>query len=632
MKPSKFLWACSVSVLFFAGTPDNSLLAKDKAANEIAAIEFLGTVDCYWYPESQSVLIQSLTKDPREEVRHAAALALTQQLQHAKMPLDALSGWRKFPDPLILTQIARLSTGRGALTPAELHERYAQRKFDNQQKADARRGDCDRGCCNEEVMAALSKTAYDLDETGCYVEPSARVRLAAERALRLCCDPGQTDGLMPTAPPPGSIPLAEASPNETVPPGTTPSPETPTLPPQQIQPAPAATPTQSSYASGAYVPSYSPGAGLSIAGRADTTNRFNVFDNVGIAPRTRVWFGYQFVDRQNNAVALTGDSEELFSILGTSTGRSQFISFTGFGSGQGVGGSGGDVAIDPNEVGSGDELIDAYLEQNAGRSQAFLQLGNTSLYRFGFEYALTTDFSFAMQAQYVMPLDDVEQPEMFSNPQIQLKHVLYRDPSTIFSGILAVSPQIPKPEFAIAEDTSRVNPGLMYFHELDDKWFLQSAAGFSFGTDPGQIKTFDYILGMGVWMYRHESLLAGYTGPKPEKWLLGIVPQIEVLGKHILGTTTVRGLFDLSTSSPQTAEGTFSPVDGTRTIYLPQDPSRAVTDVPIFFNEPRHVVDLTAAVTIVMRGNVQWTSGISIPVTGGNARALEFLTTVNYGF
>lgn len=42
-------------------------------------------------------------------------------------------------------------------------------------------------CCNEDVLKQLAKMAYERDEKGCYLEPSARVREAAARALRICC-------------------------------------------------------------------------------------------------------------------------------------------------------------------------------------------------------------------------------------------------------------------------------------------------------------------------------------------------------------------------------------------------------------------------------------------------------------
>ncbi|HAA67848.1 MAG TPA: hypothetical protein DCE55_01795 [Planctomycetaceae bacterium] len=51
--------------------------------------------------------------------------------------------------------------------------------------------DCDhchlRGCCSEKIVNRLTEMAYEFDDKGHRVEPSARVRLAAERAIELCC-------------------------------------------------------------------------------------------------------------------------------------------------------------------------------------------------------------------------------------------------------------------------------------------------------------------------------------------------------------------------------------------------------------------------------------------------------------
>ena len=45
-------------------------------------------------------------------------------------------------------------------------------------------------CCNEKISEQLFKMAYELDDEGCYLEKSTRVRQAAVRALAVCC-PGR---------------------------------------------------------------------------------------------------------------------------------------------------------------------------------------------------------------------------------------------------------------------------------------------------------------------------------------------------------------------------------------------------------------------------------------------------------
>ncbi len=46
-------------------------------------------------------------------------------------------------------------------------------------------------CCNKEVLTKLAAMAYERDDSGCYVEPSERVREAAAKALEVCC-PNET--------------------------------------------------------------------------------------------------------------------------------------------------------------------------------------------------------------------------------------------------------------------------------------------------------------------------------------------------------------------------------------------------------------------------------------------------------
>jgi hypothetical protein len=47
-----------------------------------------------------------------------------------------------------------------------------------------------RSCCSPELGKKLAEIAYEMDDQGCYLEPSERVRAAAEEALAVCC-PGR---------------------------------------------------------------------------------------------------------------------------------------------------------------------------------------------------------------------------------------------------------------------------------------------------------------------------------------------------------------------------------------------------------------------------------------------------------
>ena len=49
-------------------------------------------------------------------------------------------------------------------------------------------GRCDeKKCCGEDLIKRLAKMAYEKDDTGCWIEPSQRVRKAAIEALLYCC-------------------------------------------------------------------------------------------------------------------------------------------------------------------------------------------------------------------------------------------------------------------------------------------------------------------------------------------------------------------------------------------------------------------------------------------------------------
>ena len=89
-------------------------------------------------------------------------------------------------------------------------------------------GECGQVCCcNEKLTAKLAQIAYERDDQGCYLEPSAPVRQAAEAALRACCasqppavqlaadapapPAGENGPALPPAVPLPELPLPEAS-------------------------------------------------------------------------------------------------------------------------------------------------------------------------------------------------------------------------------------------------------------------------------------------------------------------------------------------------------------------------------------------------------------------------------------
>ena len=585
-----------------------------KDRNDLAAIRYLGTVDCVWYPESQEVLLQTLQADPRELVRYAAAQSLFDQMQRGRKPLKPLNGRREFPDPFILSQIATIATLHEPLSTEQLLEMYAERKMERELEKHPERADVQQcGCSADKAIPILGRIASAKDEFDCFIEPSERVRRIA------------TDILVLLEP---EVELYQSQQRKT--PQPKPDSQTPELPQDPFPELPS---NRESRFTGSYLQR----ANI-ILGRADTANRFNFFDNMGASPQSRVFGAYQFAQSQNNAIAGSANLEELFSLLSTSNGQEMFKSGTGYGSGLG-----NQPLVITDNLGingpAAQQLRDLYTVENSGtgRTEDYLIFPDSNIYRLGFEYALTPDFSFAVQGQYVAPIASEEQPADFTNPLIQLKQVLFRDDLTVLSGVVGISPEIRHRSAAIQEKTSRLNPGILFQRQSadDDRWFLQGGTGFSIPTRENQITTWDYGLSVGRFIYRHESLL---TQEPTDKFLLGIIPQLEVLGKEIVGSNVVTSAFGLSSSRPHMAPGTFndngtlSTTTGTTDIYFPQDPGRRFDQAVFVYSEPRHVVDLTMGTSFLFSKRRTLNLALSVPVTGGSARALEVISSFSAGF
>ncbi|MFT5322554.1 MAG: hypothetical protein ACI8P0_000389 [Planctomycetaceae bacterium] len=607
--------------------------------NTITAIAFLAEVDCVAFPESQDVLADNIENHEFEDVRYAAAKALFKQLQRGRRPLNPLYGWREIPDPFILEQVIRLSTFREPWTSEELTEMYADRKVEKERSQASKNGRKDllKGCVSDNTIKVLARVAYSKDEFDCWVEPSERVRKEAENGLLVAFGVDQAEQRLAEI-------LAKPEPMDPM----APMPDPTDPPPQTL----ADTSTLDSFRAGRGRRRGSLGAQGGFLGRADTANRFNLIDGIGASPRNRAWVAFQFLSAQNNATQISADTNRFisefsgpvptingFTDLNSVQAQLDFKQVTGFGTGGVTGFPEVDVFEETfpgsgvvNIEGNRKKLRDQFLGQDDGRTEDFLRLGDTNLYRFGFEYALTPDFSVGLQAQYLTPLDDaVQQPATFSNPLILLKHVAYRDEKQVLAGLFGVSPQIPQDQISIVERTSRVSPGLLYYREIDDRWFAQAGTAFSLPTKRDQIFTWDWALGLGHWLYRHESLVDPDVIAPDNQFLLGIIPQFEVLGKHVIGDTTVRGAFGLSGLVPGTASGTVSSrTDSTELVFA--DGITRLSNAAFEFEEPRHVVDITTGVSFILPRNLTYSLGLSVPVTGGNARGLEFLTSLTYGF
>lgn len=163
----------------FANKPVDSvkgLAAKIRAeeldvCNRVKAAQYLGTVDCKAYPEAQELLIKTMHEDKYELVRLAAAQSLGVMLTPASEEERIL-----MCDPDYVPTYD---------CPMKKRGKY-QAPWEKSKKRFVSGRDFCRGCCNEDVLNALAKTAYDINDEACCFEPSARVREAAAKSLTVC--------------------------------------------------------------------------------------------------------------------------------------------------------------------------------------------------------------------------------------------------------------------------------------------------------------------------------------------------------------------------------------------------------------------------------------------------------------
>ena len=188
------------------------------AKNRILAAQYLGTLDCQQFEEAQPALIALMAEDRFEEVRYQAVMSLRMMLLRGMRPEEdcnlcpcddckkqrkevekareetekaekaAKKAFKPKPCGLcgLLKAIPKLLTA-----PLNGPKAWMDKKKNG--PPEERRRDFCKGCCNEEVLAALSDVAYKTDDQGCPIEPSKRVREAARSALMLCpCCPADS--------------------------------------------------------------------------------------------------------------------------------------------------------------------------------------------------------------------------------------------------------------------------------------------------------------------------------------------------------------------------------------------------------------------------------------------------------
>lgn len=291
----------------------------------------------------------------------------------------------------------------------------------------------------------------------------------------------------------------------------------------------------------------SPGMNTPQLGRLDHANRLNLFDNMTAAPQNKLWFGFQYTS-------------------GITTGLEQ----------------------DPFFVGPVDDSIFAQQRQIN--------------YRVGAEVLLTCETSVAVQGQYFTNEKDGAFSDDLSNPQIMFKHVLARDCDTILSATFGITPETDVDQGDFDEDTTKLYPGLLFYETLSPTLFTQGGIQFGLPLERDQITTFDWSFSLGYWLYQDCSLSRGHCCCNRGR-ITGIIPQVGILGKHVLGDERREDAFGFTTSS-----------------------------TGVIYSEPTDVVDLTLGTLIMVGSDLQFGVGYSLPVTKDETRENEFLSYVNYLF
>jgi hypothetical protein len=297
-------------------------------------------------------------------------------------------------------------------------------------------------------------------------------------------------------------------------------------------------------------------------GRLDQANRLNLFDNMSAMPNNKVWFGLQYTSGIN----------------------------TGIGPGEDAGPGFG--AAFPGLVAQQKQLN----------------------YRIGAEVLVTCETSIAFQGQYFQNLTDDVGGEGFgddwSNPQCMLKQVIARDCDTVLSATLGLTTQTAIERGDFDENTTKFYPGMLYYETLSPQLFTQGGFQFGIPVRDDQITTFDWSLSLGYWLYQDCSLVRGHCCCNRGQ-ITGIIPQVNLLGKHTVGDDTRANAFGIPTFVPAGGGG---------------------FDEIFLYTEPQHVLDLSVGTLIIIGCDVQVGLGYSFPITSEDTRDNEFLSYVNYLF
>jgi hypothetical protein len=357
--------------------------------------------------------------------------------------------------------------------------------------------------------------------------------------------------------------------------------------------------------------SLSPGADTPQLGRVDSQNRMNIFDTMAAAPQTRVWSTFQYAEGFNTGLRPTDALQDFLSI---------YPNFT----------------------------LDNILALNEGITSNYFT-SNESVYRVGGEYALTENFSIAVQGQYIGNSDDDDASDEWTNPQILFKQVLYRDYDTILTGTLGVTPETSSERGDINERATKIYPGLLFYEGLSRNFFLQGGVQTGIPTDHNEIDHTDWSLALSYWLYRDCCPKGEGRCHRPfflrQFHITGIIPQVNILGKHVMGSNQIVGPFGFLPVANQVITGYTStrydlcdpvtglPVPGPGIVITTPDViAFSLPDGFVIYEEPRNVVDLTVGTTILMGDGIQVGVGYSFPLTDDSVRDNELITSLSYVF
>lgn len=408
---------------------------------------------------------------------------------------------------------------------------------------------------------------------------------------------------------------------------------------QQQQPDFTPSPDTSSRAS------LSPGANTPQLGRNDQINRLNLFDNMSAAPQSRAWVGYQAVAGFNTG--LRGTDEFIHFVQPRPIFERSTDTF--------VDSFGTTIRTDTiREVFRDSPAdVDAILRQYTGIDTTFFRY-NQRLFRVGVEWApCNCDcFSVSVQGQHVNPEADGPD-EDWTNPQIMLKWAFARDCDTVVSAILGVTPETETDVGEINEPDTKIYPGLLFYEGITDCLFLQGGFQFGIPMHRNEVDTADWSVSLGYWLYRDTYPHHAYCGPpnllRAFK-ITGIIPQINLLGKHTLNNHLIVGPFGLPTAVPnlstnatevitETVTETPSGIGGgggsTVTTTVTSTPTILTQSFPaglVIYDEPTAVLDFTVGGQIIFANSIQVGLGYSFPITHGEVRDGEFLSNVTYLF